>query len=405
MKRIIIFDEFTSSQLNGVGVFTKELYSRCACLDNVQPIFVSFNNPISGLIITNETNGLRYSFPIIHNGQFLEAGIQIGSVLRLYITDTPDNIFILNYSPCLSFLRALKKLYPKSKFVFIIHNQGWNTPLLGNTTILNQIYTKRLNHPSLDINTIKYIRRYCTNEKKVYNMVDATICLSQSTKDILSNIYKLNRTNIYLIPNGVTHNPDSNILSTTEAKNLIGVRDNETTILFVGRITQAKGIIDLLQAFEEVAKGYPHLRLLIVGTGSEVLEYLKSVEIATRSKISFLGHAPRESLDTIYAAADICIIPSYSEQCSFVALEMMIRGKFIISSDAIGLKDMFISGENALVYSRDDTCRTLDITIRKALNMPSDKRRKLMHACKQSALHLFSLEEQYSKLLTLLSTL
>lgn len=405
MKRIIIFDEFTSSKFNGVGVFTKELYKQCGCIENFQPILVSFNNPIPNLTISDNNQNIIYSFPVINNGQFLYAGIQIGTVLRLYIKDTPNNVFVINHSPCYAFIKTLKKLYPKSKFVFIIHNQGWNTLLLGDKNLLNKIYTKRLNPSSLDMNTIKYIRKYCTNEKRAYKIADAVICLSQSTKAILLHTYQLQKTNIHLIPNGIERPTDMAHLSTTKAKNQIGIRNDETTILYVGRITKAKGIIDLLHAFDEINKEYTNLRLLIAGIGSEIFQYMESMSIYSRSRVSFFGNVKKEDLETIYAASDICIIPSYSEQCSFAALGMMIRGKLIISSDAIGLKDMFTSNVNALIYSRNDPSISLVNMMRKALNMHPQDKYRLMQECKRTALYKYSQKKQFAQLLTLFTTL
>lgn len=50
-----------------------------------------------------------------------------------------------------------------------------------------------------------------------------------------------------------------------------------------------------------------------------------------------------------YQMADIGVIPSYTEQCSYVGIEMMMHGLPIVTSDGFGLRDMFKDRGNAIV--------------------------------------------------------
>lgn len=57
----------------------------------------------------------------------------------------------------------------------------------------------------------------------------------------------------------------------------------------------------------------------------------------------------KEELSLWYSAADIGVIPSYTEQCSYAALEMIRIGLPLVASDGFGLRDMFIDNVNAFV--------------------------------------------------------
>lgn len=55
----------------------------------------------------------------------------------------------------------------------------------------------------------------------------------------------------------------------------------------------------------------------------------------------FLGKLDKITLSNIYNIADIGVMPSRHEQCSFVAIEMMMHGLSVISSNTSGLNEMF----------------------------------------------------------------
>lgn len=59
------------------------------------------------------------------------------------------------------------------------------------------------------------------------------------------------------------------------------------------------------------------------------------------SKITFTGFLDQEDLYEIYQMADVGIMLSLHEQCSYVAIEMMMFGLPVISTDTTGLDEMF----------------------------------------------------------------
>jgi glycosyltransferase involved in cell wall biosynthesis len=68
-------------------------------------------------------------------------------------------------------------------------------------------------------------------------------------------------------------------------------------------------------------------------------------------RVGFLG---REELASLYAAADLCILPSATETCGLVALEAMAAGVPVIAADAGGLRESVRHGVNGLIAPPDD---------------------------------------------------
>jgi len=58
------------------------------------------------------------------------------------------------------------------------------------------------------------------------------------------------------------------------------------------------------------------------------------------SHIIWTGLISKEKLFNLYSIADIGIMPSFHEQCSYVAIEMMMHGIPLIASTSTGLKEM-----------------------------------------------------------------
>lgn len=404
MRNLIILDEFPSSLVNGVGTFVRNLITMLP-RDLFNVSLVNLNVTVPEFCISENPDLKTFSIPSVKGGNFYEAGINIAAVLSLHIPDSVDNVFVINHSPCLSLLKALKRFFRKSKFVFIIHNQGWNSPLLGNEEFLKSLIVDRKRPKQVNKELASFIRNYVREERRFYPMFDAVVALSESTMDILRNIYKVRMDNIHLIPNGVRYVPESEITESSEAKRSLGLSTDERTLLFAGRIAESKGIGHLLKAFASLIEEQHDLRLLIAGPGNEITKYLSAVDISVRSRITILTHVPPEKMATIYDAADICVMPSFTEQCSYVALEMMARRKLIVTSESVGQRDIFRNNVNALTFrhwNKDcSTVKSIESAIRKCLQL-SEERRKGFRDYNISLINQeFSIESHRERLIDL----
>jgi glycosyltransferase involved in cell wall biosynthesis len=183
----------------------------------------------------------------------------------------------------------------------------------------------------------------------MYKIVDRVITLSQNTCRLLIDTYKINSEKIAFISNGID---DFRKIISIEEKSLIKskllLNEHEKIILFVGRTHFAKGVYSLIKSFEKVLVCYPNCRLVFVGAVldfSKISYYTKNIS----SKIIFTGQLTKEELNNWYQIADIGVLPSYSEQCSYTGMEMMMYQIPIIASDGFGVNEMFKDGINAKV--------------------------------------------------------
>ena len=347
MKQIYLIDEHISSKQNGVGTYVRHFAQMFDATDT-QVNILSFNAEVKELCISVENGIYRYDIPFCSQGDFLNAGELEFSLLSLYIEDKYKNIFFVNHSPCVGLLKAIRANFPKSKMVFTIHDQGWTIPLLGNSKCLGELKRNRfVKIEGLNRSVVNFIRKYCNEEKIMYNIADAIICLSHSTYQLLHDFYGIAYHKLYFIPNCLPKTNNIPFIEKEKARKILHLNGSETILLYVGRTSKAKGIVELLRVFERICYKTKNVHLVIAGEVHSLEEFTKLTPTST-SQITYTGLISSEQLALWYASADIGVIPSYTEQCSYTALEMMHALGCVIATDGWGLDEVF-NDKNAII--------------------------------------------------------
>jgi glycosyltransferase involved in cell wall biosynthesis len=128
--------------------------------------------------------------------------------------------------------------------------------------------------------------------------------------------------------------------------------DSETTLLFVGRLNEGKGLFDLIDAFESLVEEYS-VELLIAGKGP-LAEPLRS-EIATRGldeHVRLLGY--RTDIPAVMNSSDVFILPSYREGTPRAITEALSTGLPVISTDIAGIPDQVDHGRSGYLIQPGD---------------------------------------------------
>lgn len=400
-KRVFIVDEHISSKQNGIGTYMQCLLD-CMKGLNVEVNLLSFNSEEKDFCFSEREGCAYYYFPVCNGGRMVESGELCWPILRMYVADNENNIFFINHSPCVDFLKSLRELYKKSRIVFTIHDQGWTAPLMGNRKRLHEIISKsypRKKRYETELFCKKYFRLEC----QMYHIVDEVICLSESTKNLLLDAYKVSMEKIHLIPNGFPEtNGQCSLATRQQLREELGIRQDERVLLFVGRTVKAKGIDELLVAFENLWKQDNRLRLVIAGEVFRLNDFAKLTPYST-SHVTYTGLIPKTRLQKWYQISDVGVLPSYSEQCCYAAMEMMANGLLIVTTDGNGLTDMFYPDYNALVAPIEpNLSESLERTLNSAFSLDEDTRASIIHHAKellQMRYSLTAMREGYRKLL------
>ncbi|GHV16641.1 glycosyl transferase [Bacteroidia bacterium] len=359
-KNIYILDEYVSSQKNGIGTYLRELLY---CFNSLEfnVCLIVFNAETEEFKILEEKSIKKILFPVMKDHFIHLVGV-IDKFLRLYIEDSSKNVFFINHTPCGDLLESLKIHFPLSKIVFTIHDFVWTMPLLGNlkeyNRILKKISVTTAGQASLYMNSIFEMYK---KDKKMFECADYIICLSKDTFSVLEHIYKINKNKIFYISNGlrdIKRRQISDISQREDTKKSLHLRKEDKILLFIGRPTRQKGIFDLLAAMPIVLKCHPNVKLVIVGDGNEVsMKKIVNTISPIATSVILTGQINRITLNKWLSIADIGVISSYYEQCTYAGIEMMMFGLPIVVSDGLGLNNMFnnINAKIAKIGNRKHT--------------------------------------------------
>ena len=403
MKSIFVFDEHLSSKFNGVGAFMNAI-SSCVKKSNMQLNLVSFNEEVTDFSIEKHDGHVIYKYPM-YGGLFVENALPALSILKLYVNDSHENIFLSSYCPSHILLKTIKTLFPKSKRISIIHDQGWTSPLQGNSELYKEILSHR-RLKDIDYGVQKFIKAFYKKELVMYRLSHHIVCLSPSTRKLLQEIYQVPTEKISMIPNGIDiKSYEVPIDNRAEIRNHFGISEDEKVLIFAGRVVKAKGIYQLLDAFEKIWHSNHKLRLVIAGITDGIEDYTKHVHDSI-FHVTFTGLISKSRLHQWYRAADIGVLPSYTEQCSYSGMEMMAEKLLVVTTDGNGLRDMFNSSNAYIVKANEDTmAEELACKLQEALMATSEEREEKTNAAFERVKKVFSLERMqasYSQMLNLL---
>jgi glycosyltransferase involved in cell wall biosynthesis len=181
-----------------------------------------------------------------------------------------------------------------------------------------------------------------------------------ASNDLAERARALGAREVRVIPSGV------------ELPEHVGTEAEPAEVLYAGRLSPEKGVLELLDAAEG-------LNLVVAGDGP------------LRDRIPFArGFVPHDELQQLYARAAVVACPSRREGFGVACLEAMANGRPVVATHVGGLLDLVVDGETGIVVPPRDPA-ALRSALERLLADP-DLRRKLGAAGRDRARTHFSWE-------------
>lgn len=241
-----------------------------------------------------------------------------------HLQDT-KNIEVIEFTDYLN-----QCLYTKGKLSFRKFSIPCILRIHGCASFLNSL--KGLN--------LKYVQE---NDQRHFSRCNHISAVSQYSLDYILENFDCSNLNF----KEVIYNPIDKAFLQRNPQN-----DNNT-ILFIGKITETKGCYSLLKAFNNISLHYPNWKLRLIGGGN--IENAKSfIHPDVLDKVTFVGYCNRERIKQEIDNCSFACIPTYFENFSMVALEVMAREKALVYTERTSGKEIIEDNCNGFIVNPEN---------------------------------------------------
>jgi glycosyltransferase involved in cell wall biosynthesis len=144
------------------------------------------------------------------------------------------------------------------------------------------------------------------------------------------------------------------------ARSDLGIEQDRTYLVFVGRLTQIKRPDRLIEIARHLRKNYPKVELLVAGAGEKFLEIQ---ELARQESLPIIFLGWRNDIGRVLSASDVAILSSDNEGIPLTLIQASQAGLPIVSTNVGSVGDIVKNSEtgiltevnsNSLIFAIDE---------------------------------------------------
>jgi glycogen(starch) synthase len=191
-------------------------------------------------------------------------------------------------------------------------------------------------------------------EKKTIQRADALTAPSGDMARRIAQASGIDLAKISVVPNPL----DAYSANGNGNGHLRARSENDLTVLYIGRIERAKGILVLAAAIPEIIKSVPRARFLIAGydrstprgTSQRAELEQQFADAGAAANVEFIGAVEQAQLGSLYEGADLCVVPALQyESFSYTCAQAMAAGKPVIATRIGGISETVNDGVTGLI--------------------------------------------------------
>jgi len=234
----------------------------------------------------------------------------------------------------------------------------WNVPLVHSMHTMAKVKNAELAEGDTPEPPLRVI-----GEEQVIAAADRLVANTIDEADQLITLYGADPRRVDVVHPGV----DLDVFTPgdkKQARSRFGLRQDQVVLLFVGRIQPLKAPDILIKAAAHLVLADPSLRDRLVitvcggpsGSGLEHPTALADLanELGVTDLIRFEPPGDRQTLANWYRAADIAVVPSYSESFGLVAVEAQACATPVVASSVGGLRTAVADGVSGVLIGSHD---------------------------------------------------
>jgi len=193
-----------------------------------------------------------------------------------------------------------------------------------------------------------------------YHLADHLFVHTENMRRELIEDFGVQPATVTVIPFGINNAVPNTCLTPSEARQKLGIRQGEKTILFFGNIAPYKGLEYLTAAFKRVLARGDNYRLIIAGRPKDCDRYWTAIRHDIRGDVQsgrILLRAefiPDDETEVYFKAADVAVLPYRQIYQSGVLFLAHSFGLPVIAADVGSLKEEIVEGTTGFVFTPED---------------------------------------------------
>ncbi len=201
-----------------------------------------------------------------------------------------------------------------------------------------------------------------------YRLADHIFVHTQEMQRELTEEFAVQASKVRVIPFGINNQVPNTSLSPSQAKERLGIRSAEKTILFFGKIRPYKGLEYLVEAFLRLAKRSEDYRMIVAGKpGKGCEKYWDAIEkqisgYVQEGRILLRpDFIPDHEVEVYFKAADVLVLPYRNIYQSGVLFLGYNFGLPVLTANVGSLKHEIIEGQTGFVFKPEDPTELVEV--------------------------------------------
>lgn len=193
-----------------------------------------------------------------------------------------------------------------------------------------------------------------------YHLSNCIFVHTEKMKLELTQEFGVKESQVTVIPFGINDTVPKSGLSSVEARERLGIKNDEKAILFFGRIRPSKGLEYLIAAFQQLFSKHNAYRLVIAGRPDNCESYWSAIQNSIAADVRSgriilrSEFVPDAETEIYFKAADVLVLPYLSIYQSGVLFLAYSFGLPVLASDVGGLKDEIVEGRTGFSFKPGD---------------------------------------------------
>jgi glycosyltransferase involved in cell wall biosynthesis len=258
------------------------------------------------------------------------------AMVKAVLASKADIVHAHSYGFFQTHLAMAARRMGRTRFVFTPHfHPEWASGKTQRRKFLRRVYDKVIGGSTLA-------------------SADMVICVSPGEAEAIKDMGFDNAT-IRIIPNGI---PASLLdLKPDPVPFQKEYGPGHPMVLFVGRLAENKGLVNLVEAAATVLKKIPEATFAIVGEDGGMRKAVeqRADALGISDRILLTGRIDDEGIyRSAYAACEVFVLPSIFEAFGIVVLEAMAFGRPCVATKVGGVPDLISDGMTGLIVEPND---------------------------------------------------